>query len=119
MEKAEKDLSNVTLDFDRKRMIQEQVNEGKIGTKNLQEVVHALVLLAIELKHELKDGFQPLSDGKDFVKFLLGNDRFREALDQALDDISLIPTEVMDLKVSEIVDLFKFLAEETKKVITE
>jgi hypothetical protein len=98
---------------------QAQVDEGKVGTKNLQEVVHALVLLAIELKHDLKDGLQPFQDGKSLVKFLLGNDIFREALDKALDDISMIPHEVMDLKVSEIVDLFKFLAEETKKVITE
>lgn len=100
------------------QIIQAKIDDGKLGTDSIKEIIEVIALIAGEVKNELSDGAQ-ITDAVSLGKFLLTNDKFKDSFKLAIHDFKNIPAEALDLKISEIVDLFRFTAEKVNQVLKQ
>lgn len=91
------------------------MSEGKYGIENLKEVIKVVIAIVKKLQLQFSDGVQT-TDFIELVKWAAKDETFHSEMADAVKDIQLVFPEIMDMKFSEILELFSFIKDEAKEL---
>jgi len=87
------------------------------GIKETKEALKGVLALAVLMAELFKDGIQAEDAATVFMK-LQTDDAFKKCLVEAYNGANLVPSEIKDLSLLEVMELAKVAIDEATKIIT-